>query len=61
MGALCDNNHNRDNCRRIQYSKPMFHQRTLLCCFLLALIPTAFAAGTDQSDDITCLALVFRP
>jgi phosphoserine phosphatase RsbU/P len=22
---------------------------------------TAFAAGTDQSDDITCLALVFRP
>jgi sigma-B regulation protein RsbU (phosphoserine phosphatase) len=21
----------------------------------------AFAAGTDQSDDITCLALIFRP
>ena len=21
----------------------------------------AFAAGADQSDDITCLALVFRP
>ena len=22
---------------------------------------SAFAAGTDQSDDITCLGLVFRP